>query len=127
MEREIEFTVKGNPYKMKFPNVGQFLQIESKRIILTNDTYSQMLMSRLISAGKAMDMADMVATITVLCPEFINDLKTKSILDLDIIDAKELIELWNTRIKVWVDSWMKLFVESPAAELKPKSDSEKTS
>lgn len=121
LERIKEFKVKGNPYSMQFPTVGQFLDIEAKRLIYSNNTYSQMLMSPLKSSNKAMDIIDMAATLSVLCPALVKDLKCPTLLDLDIFDSKELMDVWNDELKSWSEEWMKLFVSSASDDTeKPK-------
>lgn len=120
LERTVEFKVKGNPYTMKFPTVGEFLDIESRRILFSSNTYSQMLRSQLKSSAAALDFTDMASIVTVLCPKLIEDLKAKSVLDLDIFDCKELMTVWNSDIKAWVDGWMALLVSSPAEAEKPE-------
>lgn len=118
LSRTIDFKVRGNSYTMKFPTVHEFMDIESSRIVYSNNTYSQMIRSSLRSAGVALDMIDMASVLTNLCPALVKDLKVP-ILSLDVFDAKELMTVWNTVIKIWVDGWMALLVTSPSEAEKP--------
>lgn len=112
LERQKEFRVKTNSYTIKFPTVGQFLDIESRRMQLSNGSYSMLLRSALISSGTAMDMIDMAATLSVLCPDLIKDIKAPSLMDLDPFDANELLTAYNTDIKSWIDKWMGVFINA---------------
>lgn len=109
LTRECLFNLKGNSYSVRFPSVNDFIQIESRRMNLTNGTYGYMLQSTLITSGLALDMVDMVATLTVLCPDIIKDLKVNTILELDLIDSKELMTAYNEQVKVWIEGWLKIF------------------
>ena len=101
-----------NRYNLSFPTIGEYLEIESRRMKLSNGTYSQMMRSILVSSGVAMDMIDMAATLSVLCPEIMKDLKTQSLLDLDLFDGKELMDAYNRDVKAWVDTWMGIITKA---------------
>lgn len=111
--REKTFVVKGNKYVVKFPTIGQFLDIEARRMELSSGTYSLMLKSALISSQTALDMIDMAAQLSVLCPDVIKDLKASSLLDLDIIDGRELLESYNEQLRPWMNEWMTLLRNPP--------------
>ncbi len=102
IKRTITFNVKTNSYTLNFPTVRNFIEIENKRMALSNGTYSQLLKSILKSSGMAMDMIDMVATLTILAPELMLDMKV-DILNMDMIDAVELLTAYNKEVKSWID------------------------
>ena len=52
--------------------------------------YNTMLMSNSVAAQNALDMIDIEAAFTVLCPEFIKDLKVDNFSKLGIKDYKEI-------------------------------------
>ena len=116
INREKTFTVKGNQYSLKFPNIGQYLDVESLRMRLSDGTYQSMLRSNLVSSGIAMDMIDMISTLTILCPQLLKDMKSSTILDLDIMEANELLTVYKKDVSTWVDSWMKLLSSPPKIE-----------
>lgn len=121
LSREKTFKTKENSYNMKFPSIGQYIEIESKRMNLSNGAYSSMLNSNLISSQTAMDMIDMIATLSTLCPDLVKDLKSKSFIDMDIIDGRELLEDYRNQILPWLNSWMKVLKDPPKFETKEKA------
>src|ERR1700741_39694 len=106
--RDKVFSVKGNSYTIKFPTVGEFFDIESRRIQLSSGTYHQMLRSTLVSAQTALDLIDMVSTISVMVPKLQEDIKAKTLIDLDLIDSLELLKVYREDISPFIESWMKL-------------------
>ena len=122
LSRIATLEVKENKYELKFPTMGNFLDIESRRMALSNGTYSQLLRSALISSGIALDMIDMAATLSVLCPKLIKDLKAESLLDLDIMDAQELENAYKKSVKPWVEGWLKIIREARKEDIAQNAD-----
>lgn len=81
-------TVKGREYEISYPNVGQFYQIESMKQSLSRGFYNTMVMSPSSMTQHALDMIDIEASIVVLCPKLIEDLKVKNFAQLDVRDYK---------------------------------------
>lgn len=116
MKREIQFVIKGNSYTVSFPTVRNFLNIEASRMTLSNGTYGQLLRSSLITSSVALDMIDMISVMSTLCPKMIEDLKVASMLDLDLADSKEVLDVYNSDIKKWIDAWMVIFKNPKVAD-----------
>lgn len=89
LQEEIKFTVKGHEYTVKFPTVGQYYSIEALKQSLGRGNYNTMVQSPLQSVQDALDMIDIEATLTVMCPDLIKDLKV-SITELDIRDYLDI-------------------------------------
>ena len=87
---EVELVIKGHVYSIKFPNVGQYYRIEALKQNLSNGYYNALVMSVSKAAQHALDMIDIEATLVVLCPELIKDLKVKNFNELDIRDYCEI-------------------------------------
>lgn len=79
VEEKTKITVKTatgiREYDVPFPNVGQYYSIECLKAKLSSGVYGQMLLSSSQAAVHALDMIDIEATLTVLCPQLIADLK----------------------------------------------------
>lgn len=88
MNDEVKILISGKSYTVKFPNVGQFYQIEATKQSLARGFYNTMVMSPSSAAQHALDMIDIEAALVVLCPELIKDLKVKSFSELDVRDYK---------------------------------------
>jgi len=90
LENEVKFSVKGREYTVKYPTIGQYYQIEAMKQSLSRGMYNSMVTSPAFSAQHALDMIDIEATLVILVPEFIKDLKVKNFSDLDVRDYKEI-------------------------------------
>ena len=105
MNREIKISVKENSYKVSFPNVGQFLNIEALKATLSDGLYGAMQASRTIDSGFALDVVDMEAYFTVLCPDLVKDLNVKSFRELDIVDVIELRTVFVDQMLPFIKQW----------------------
>ena len=85
---EVKISIKGREYPVTFPNVGQYYQIEATKQSLARGFYNTMVVSPSNAAQHALDMIDIEATLVVLCPKLIEDLKVKSFGELDVRDYK---------------------------------------
>lgn len=118
IKRELEIVIKGVKYTASFPTVGDFLNIERYKMTLSASQYSAMVASGLFSAGQALDIIDMIAYFTVLIPKLKEDLKVETFSELDLLDSKELVDLYKGEFKPWVEEWMKLFSEPSVKKTK---------
>lgn len=85
LQEEVKFIVKGHEYTIKYPTVGQYYNIEALKQSLGRGNYNMMLQSPLRSVQDALDMIDIEATLTIMCPDLIKDLKVP-ITELDVRD-----------------------------------------
>lgn len=98
LENEVKFSVKGREYTVKYPTVGQYYQIEAMKQSLSRGMYNSMVTSPAFSAQNALDMIDIEATLAILLPDFIKDLKVKNFSELDIRDYKEIRDEFVSKI-----------------------------
>ena len=105
MTREIKVTIRENSYKATFPKVGQLIDIENMKAILSNGMYGSMESSRTIDSQFALDMIDMEAYYSVLIPDLIKDLKVKSFRDLEIEDSVELRKIFVKDLLPFIKKW----------------------
>lgn len=86
VNEEVKMVIKGREYSVSFPTVGQFYKIEATKQGLSRGFYNSMVISPSQNAQQALDMIDIEATLTVLAPKLIEDLKVKSFDELDVRD-----------------------------------------
>lgn len=113
--REVQFVVKGNSYKLTFPTIGQYFDIESQKSLLSRGQYGNMLDSSTIIAYDAIELINIVSLLKVLCPQFIKDLKIDRIEDIDVIDFREVRDTYRKQVKPWYDNWYNLYTEKDKA------------
>ena len=116
MDRHLTFKVKGNNYNISFPTVAQFIDIETMKARLANDSYGSMVKTGTVLSIKALDYIDMICNITVMIPELLKDLKTNNLLNLDIFDAKELLGEYQSQYMPWMVQWQKILAELPTVQ-----------
>ena len=101
--QSITFEVGGNSYEIKFPNNGQFIEIERLKAKLTDGFYSEMKNSS-GNGYYATLLVDAIATFTVLCKELIKDLN-KSVYEMTMIEAKPIVDIYTKKYLPWFTEW----------------------
>ena len=96
-------TVQGQKFTLKYPNVGQYIDIKVLETKLAQGMVSQ-LVSATPSHLDAYLFITTYAHLTILCPELIKSLNVNSLLDLSIDDFEELSEVYLKEIQPWLDS-----------------------
>lgn len=92
---------RGNDYIVKFPNVGQMIDIENNKMSLTNGRYADMAMSVLKIQIFQLDITDMIAYFAILAPQIKEDLALKNWRDMDAKTAKELVGIFKKEFIPW--------------------------
>lgn len=101
MNHNTTIKIKGKDYTIKFPNVGQFMDIESFKIAYTNGKYVDMALSVLNIHILNLDIADAISYFAILIPDLKKDLKIENWRDIDMVLAKELSEIYKSQFIPW--------------------------
>lgn len=101
--KQISFDLEGQRYEIKFPTVGQFIDIENMQMGLTNGNYGELIKSGLKKSYYTVDLVDAISILYVLVPKLREDLNVRSYIDLDMFLAKKLVKVFKTDIKPWFD------------------------
>ena len=112
--QSISFEFGGNSYEIKFPNNGQFIEIERLKSQLTDGFYSEMKNSS-GNGFYATLLVDTVSTFSVLCKELSKDLN-KSILEMNVVEAKPLIDIYTNKYLPWFTEWSNLLSSTEQTE-----------
>lgn len=105
IEREIVINYNGKKFTIKFPNVGQMIDIESMKNALTGGKYGSFAASGIKSMYFVLDIVDTIAFLTVMCPKLRNFVTEEE----DNIDytqmkpetVKTLIDIYKKDILPW--------------------------
>lgn len=116
MDRKIVLNVKGNSYTIEFPNVGRFQSVETAKQVISKGMYTSLLSTPTHSAIEVLDMIDMEACFSVLCPNLLKELKCKSFGDLDIADYKELKTVYIDQFLPWWNQILEMLRPQPNEE-----------
>ncbi len=111
MNRVIEISIKDNKYTVSFPTVGQIIDIETKRSILSRGQYGNMIESKMQMSWNVLEIIDVMAYFQVLVPKLFDDLNVKSLEEIDAIDFAEIVEVYREQFLPWYNGWAKKFNE----------------
>lgn len=105
--REKKITIGSRNFIVKFPNVGQLIDLESLKLALTNNRYGNMAASGIASMYDALDMVDSIAFYTVVVPELAKYYNIDNFSTTQIDNISELIKVYLQDIKPWFNDTMK--------------------
>lgn len=105
-ERELMLKINDQEYKLSFPTVGQFIDIEARKISYAANQYDGMLISTTTEAFRAKIMVDMAATYDILIPKLRKDLTVKSMFELDLIQIHPFLDAYIKQYLKWHKEWM---------------------
>jgi hypothetical protein len=77
--------------------------------LLSRGMYSSLMNMSTVSAIEALDMIDMEAYLTILCPQLMKDLKCDSFGELGLEDYLELKQAYNEKFIPWWNGIIELF------------------
>lgn len=118
---KLTFHCKGieETYETKYPNVGQYIDIENKKIQLSNGNYAQMAASGIATMNKALDYIDAYAYFSVLIPKLIQDLGVNNFFELSTDDADEIIKVFKNDFVPWLND-----INNEVSTVEDKSENE---
>lgn len=111
--KTIDLLILDQKYTVTFPNTGQFIDIQALKGRIASDNYNQLSNSTDQYTGYAMLLVDMIATFNILIPELKKNMNVQSILGLNMMESKILL---NTYIKNWIPFYTKWMDLITAAE-----------
>lgn len=121
MEKSIVIPIKvgqtEKKYTVQYPKVGQFIRIQVRQSQLStsfdgSSQYANLIRKNTLNSFDALGLIDMIAHFEVLIPDIIkeNNLENlNSIEDLDMMDAKPLLEAYNNILWPWLKKWEDVF------------------
>lgn len=111
LERIKKFTFKGEEYQVEVPTVGQYLDIETQKIVNSDGHWLDLIKSQTVSALRSIQIIECISILKVLCPSLFKNMKVLSYRDIDAIDFVELLSIYNNIINPWYANWFKNFNE----------------
>lgn len=111
LQREIIVSYNGKDFNVKFPNVGQMIDIESLKNAMTGGRYGSFAASGIKSMYFVLDMVDTISFFSVMCPQ-IKKMIPQENLDTDYTkmnpeNVKELITLYKKSVLPWYSKLLK--------------------
>lgn len=96
-------TFKSNEYQLKYPTVGQLIDIR----VLEQQLSKGMVKELLTGTDADIDSYIYITTIAhvqVLLPNLLKDMRV-SLRDMDLLDFQDLIDLYSEQISPWLIDW----------------------
>ena len=106
MMTELTFDLKGNSYTIKVPEIGNMIDIERLRMVLSGGYYFEMLKNSTFTSQESLMVIDIQATFSILCPQLMEDLKCSDIKKLDAKDYRELRKVYVEKFIPWWNNWL---------------------
>lgn len=99
--KQLDFGTLGK-INIKYPNVGEAIQIESLKLAYSNNQYPLMLRNMTTTNAFVLDAIDTVATFSVLIPKFKETLLSgESYEKMDLIAIKPFIKVYRKQFLPW--------------------------
>lgn len=129
IEREIVINYNGKKFTVKFPNVGQIMDIESLKVALTGGKYGTFAASGIKSMYFVLDMVDAISFFSVMCSRLKNFI-TEEDTDVDYTQMnpqsiKPLIDIYKKEVMPWYNKIMSELYASTNEVIK-ESESQRT-
>ena len=117
IEREKKFKIGEKTFIVKFPNVGQIIDMESLKQALTNNRYGQMASSGVVSMYNALDFVDTIAFFQVCVPDARKYFNIQDYTALSPATMDDFLDAYRNEIKPWYDKTMAEFRNVKKEEL----------
>ena len=101
MERTKSFKIGQKQFTVKFPNVGQIIDLDAMKQALSGNRYGSMAASGLASAYYALDLIDAIAFYQIVCPEVGRYYDIKNYAEMELDKIEDLMKAWKDEIQPW--------------------------
>lgn len=127
MERTKTFEFQGRKYTIEFPNVGQYMDIETEKVNLSLGKWGDLISARTLSALRSIQIMECLAVLKVLCPKIFEDMNVSDYRKIDAKDFMLLVKVYNKEVSPWYSRWFKEFSEvlNDIDESEKKEDEDK--
>ena len=94
---------KENEYQLKYPTVGQLIDIRVLEQQLSKGTAKDLIMGLNVDVDGYIYITS-IAHVQVLLPDLVKDLKVP-LLDMGILDFQDIVDLYSEEIAPWLTEW----------------------
>lgn len=110
IEREIAINYNGKKFIVKFPNVGQLMDIEALKVALTGGKYGTFAASGIKSMYFVLDMVDAISFFSVMCPRLKNFITEEDVevdyTQMNSQSIKPLVDIYKKEVAPWYNKVM---------------------
>jgi hypothetical protein len=103
----LKIEIKGNHYEITYPTTGQFIDIAVLKSKIANE-YRSLASATDYNMGYAKVLVDMIATFNVLLPDLKKDLNINAILDLSLLESRQLLDPYIEIYLPWITEFLNM-------------------
>ena len=96
-----QIEIEGKKFVIKMPMVGELFTIESKKILLSSNTYREQVNQKNLAADFNLYLIDAVATFSVTCPEMLEGFGVTSFADIHPKTAGAIVRAYKHQFYPW--------------------------
>jgi hypothetical protein len=100
-ESKISLPIGDKTYNVNFPNVGQMLEIENNKIVLSGNMYGSLVRSNHKTGTELLNLVDGVAYFSVLCKNFSKDFEIEKFTEMNVLNQKKISFAFVTIFWPW--------------------------
>ena len=104
MQTSKQIKIGDQIFGVSYPTVGQKLQIENVKLLLTDNGYGDLARSAHITALNLLDLVDAVAYFTILIPEISSSLSVNNFLNMEPLKAKMYAKAFKREFRPWMEA-----------------------
>lgn len=94
-------TIGGKSYNVGFPTVGQYMEIQNRKMMLTNSTYSDQEDNKSSATAFNLNMVDATAHFQTLIPSLAKDLGKDTLFECDLLTMREVLRAFKNEFYPW--------------------------
>lgn len=108
----LSLKINDSSFEIKFPNNGQFIDIEARKAFLSKNQYNGIVGGSSINSIIAQNLVDAIATFEQLIPDFVRSLNVSSLRDLDLEYSRVIIKAYREQYEPWMNEWLAYISDS---------------
>jgi len=93
--------IGGKDYTVNYPNVGQVIEIENLKLLLSGNMYGDLIKSNHATGVELLNLVDGVSYFSVLAPDFKKDFATDKFTEMDVFKQKQIIKAFKKTFWPW--------------------------
>lgn len=103
VQNTVMIGIADQQFQVKYPNVGQLLEIENKKMFLSAGEYGNYVGApiKTISMQFVIDLIDALAHFSVLIPGLSKKLSVSTYLEIDAMSGKALVDAYKKQFEPW--------------------------
>jgi len=125
LSKELQVKIQGNDYTIKFPNIGQIVDIETNKTFYSKGQHSNLVRSGLVASRLALDLVEMASTFIVVIPDLEKNLMgVTTLFQLDAVAGMDLVKIYREEFMPWYAKWIDVLRGVDDKEDDKKGDNE---